>query len=248
MKKTTHPCCHATLLALLLAVVPLGCDKLGLGKPTPEKVCEKGESLQKGDKDAEAKKESAKACVKSLTKIQKKSPEAFDCFAKCVMDAKDDKAMETCLGEKCGELLAKAAADDDGGDKDEKKKGNPKVDALTPEGVKSAISGEYQHYGYEFIKESSNSAGWSANFMLGKKGQEAQIYRVMLLKCSGVEDCGKVINTVYTEKQDAKAWWAEGEKQALYVECLTEVSSVSKEPGPCYTGGRHDDIVEELTK
>ena len=53
------------LLAALMAAAPLACDKLGIGKMSPEKVCEKGDELdgKKGDSKGD---DNQKACVKML--------------------------------------------------------------------------------------------------------------------------------------------------------------------------------------
>jgi hypothetical protein len=224
----------------LLGAVPLGCDML---KMSPENICAKGkEFADKAGKNAG----DQAACVKSFTQMKEKTPEAYDCMAKCAKEADSEDKLVECGG-KCAALMAKASQSGATGDPGASA-GDATVDGVTPASIKGKLSSEYQYYGYELIKEASNAAGWVGTVMLGKKGEEAQIYSIILSDVSSKADGDATVSKLYADSKDKKAVWKVGNKKVLYVECLSAVSSVSREPGPCYVGDRSRDMIDQVTK
>lgn len=184
-------------------------------KPSPEKLCKKANgALEKAGKTPDA-----SGCVSELTKMKKAEPKKYDCTAKCIQKSDDATIMGSCMsacGGSSSSSTSVASGDDEGGP----------VDLLTPSKVKDKIESEYNYYGYDIMKESSNSAGWAATVALGKKGAtgEVHIYKVVLLDITSHADGNSAVEHLKGSATGATQTRV-GKVKALYIECLYQRDS-----------------------
>jgi hypothetical protein len=96
----------ALIVAGLIAAFSFGCGK------SPEKICKKmadfAEQSEKGDKKKKSSKDDMDDCVKEMTKLKEKNPEAYKKIGECA-DLKDSDTAATCI---MGVMLADAFKDD----------------------------------------------------------------------------------------------------------------------------------------
>ncbi len=197
---------------LVLCTALFACKLL---KPSPEKLCKKTAKIV-GKEDATSE-EQAK-CAKSLTTMKKDHPEKYACVSKCIDKSSDKDALDTCMTPCMGSgssTTASTHADSPA-----------PVDSLTSSGVKSKIESNYRYYGYDIMKEKSNSAGWAATVALGKKGPtgEVHIYKVLLADTTSKTDGYSLVAGLKRDATGATETRV-GKSKVLYVECLYQRSS-----------------------
>jgi hypothetical protein len=237
---------RSVLLPFVALCLPLFACKLL--KPSPKKLCEKAEKLmRKGDAPApvsEGEGEGEKSatmqakCLTELSKMKSDEPARYECTSKCINGAEDGTALGTCMGE-----CKKDGVASTGGGDDDSTKTYP-VDSLTPASIRSKIESEYQHYGQDITGETTNSVGWSATVMLGKKGSygEAHIYKVILVDVNGRTDGYAVAERL---KKSGASETRTGNKKLLVVNCMFQRSS--SEAGMPKECGGYDSKIRSFT-
>lgn len=216
----------------------LGC------KMSPEKACAKAEELfaKPGD-TAKTQKERAK-CVADFTKMQQEDPKAYACTTQCLKSGSKEETVLGCM--RYCDKSSKTASKSTGGGDDSTPPAP--VDSLTPSSVKSKIESEYRGFGEEIQGEKSNSVGWSADVMIGKKEGpgDMHVYKVMLLDVKSETDGYAVIEGL--KKSGVADASRVGNKKAVYVQCQYQRDSTTgRKTKPCgsYDGRIHsflDDI------
>jgi hypothetical protein len=83
--------------------------------------------------------------------------------------------------------------------------------------------------------------------MLGKKGKEAQIYRVILGHVTSTAEGRKMVDKLYEDGDGSHSSSEIGETKFVYVECMSSVTSSSPDPGPCYGTDKSSKLIEEMT-
>lgn len=199
-----------SFFVVTLGLSMVGCNLLDSG---PKKACAKATELfAEPGKDTAKLKES---CVADLTRMKKDDPQQYECTTNCITGGSGKDATALCMAGCKGQPVAKKGADDDA--KDEK---DYPIDSATPSALKSTISSEYQHFGYDITGEKNNEAGWAATVAIGKKGAsgEVHIYKVVLVDVKGRKDGFQVVEGL--KKGHPLVETRVGNKKALYVECL----------------------------